>query len=120
MTPEQVARLFHETYERLAPQFGYETRKASAKPWDEVPKNNRDLMIAVSAVVLTALTSKKTALPSCGSVTIDLHPETRDPHLADPIPGPGPTATVPEFPVETGKGLPPSKLDESINQGRWQ
>lgn len=56
MKPEEVAKLFHETYERLAPLFAYETRKASAKPWDEVPKNNRDLMIAVSAVVLTAIT----------------------------------------------------------------
>ena len=24
--PEQLARRFHETYERLAPSFGYETR----------------------------------------------------------------------------------------------
>lgn len=52
MEPEQLARLFHETYERLAPQFSYETRKASAKPWDEVPRNNRQLMIAVCKEIL--------------------------------------------------------------------
>jgi hypothetical protein len=54
MTPEDLARLFHTTYERLAPSFGYETRRESAKPWDEVPDQNRRLMIAVCAEVLTA------------------------------------------------------------------
>lgn len=52
MTPEQLAQRFHELYEALAPQFGYETRKASAKPWAEVPENNRSLMIAVCAEIL--------------------------------------------------------------------
>lgn len=46
---EALARRFHETYERLAPSFGYRTREASAKPWDEVPEDNRNLMIAVCA-----------------------------------------------------------------------
>lgn len=46
-TAEALARKFHETYERLAPDHGYETREASAKPWDEVPEQNRNLMIAV-------------------------------------------------------------------------
>ena len=45
-TCEEVARAFHEAYEDLAPRFGYRTREASAKPWDEVPKQNRDLMTA--------------------------------------------------------------------------
>lgn len=42
-----VAQAFHESYERLAPDHGYETREASAKPWAEVPKKNQRLMIAV-------------------------------------------------------------------------
>jgi hypothetical protein len=46
-TPEELARAFHETYERLAPKFGYETRRESAVPWEEVPEANRKLMIAV-------------------------------------------------------------------------
>lgn len=50
---EDLARRFHETYERLAPQYGCETRDASAKPWDEVPMDNRRLMIAVCAEILT-------------------------------------------------------------------
>lgn len=60
MTPEESARLyaqlaehyaqkFHESYERLAPSFGYETREASAVPWEQVPQNNKRLMIAVCA-----------------------------------------------------------------------
>jgi hypothetical protein len=51
---EDLARRFHETYERLAPQHGYETREASAKPWEQVPDTNKRLMIAVCAELLTA------------------------------------------------------------------
>jgi hypothetical protein len=55
---ESLARFFHETYERLAPDFSYETRKASAVPWEQVPDNNRRLMIAVAAAVLDHLQAK--------------------------------------------------------------
>lgn len=48
---ESLARRFHEAYERLAPSFGYETRKASAVPWESVPEANRKLMIATCAAV---------------------------------------------------------------------
>ena len=51
MDAESVARQFHEAYERLAPSFGYETRKASALPWEQIPENNRRLMIAVASEV---------------------------------------------------------------------
>lgn len=51
--PEMIARAFHETYERLAPQHGYETREASAKPWEEVPEQNRALMVAVVGELLS-------------------------------------------------------------------
>lgn len=44
---ERLAKRFHDAYERLAPEHGYETRKESAKLWDEVPEQNRSLMIAV-------------------------------------------------------------------------
>jgi len=60
MAAEQIAQAFHEAYERLAPDFGYQTREASAKPWAEVPEQNRALMVAVvqsllDAGVITAL-----------------------------------------------------------------
>jgi len=54
-TAEALAQKFHETYERLAPEFGYKTREESAKPWAEVPEQNKKLMIAVCAVILGEL-----------------------------------------------------------------
>jgi hypothetical protein len=53
--PMDVAKLFHESYELLAPKFSYETREASAVPWDDVPINNKRLMIATAARVLVKL-----------------------------------------------------------------
>ena len=50
-----LAQTFHETYERLAPDFGYRTREASAKPWDDVPEQNRALMIATCAEIIQHL-----------------------------------------------------------------
>jgi hypothetical protein len=49
---ESVAQQFHAQYERLAPEHGYETRQDSARPWDEVPDNNRALMIATARALL--------------------------------------------------------------------
>jgi hypothetical protein len=43
---EQIAKAFHEAYEALAPEHGYRTREASAKPWADVPMDNKDLMVA--------------------------------------------------------------------------
>jgi hypothetical protein len=54
---EKWAKDFHDTYERTAPRFGYETRKESAKPWEEIPEKNRKLMIAVCAEVLCRFAS---------------------------------------------------------------
>jgi len=42
---EKLARLFHDTYERLAPEYGYETRE-DTKKFDPNSNNGR-LMIAV-------------------------------------------------------------------------
>ena len=54
MDAEQIAQAFHEAYERLAPDFGYKTREASAKPWAEVPEQNKSLMVAVAQSLLDA------------------------------------------------------------------
>lgn len=51
----EAAKLFHDTYERLAPSFGYETR-ADTKQFDPESPNGR-LMIAVCDVVATAFRS---------------------------------------------------------------
>src|SRR5690606_27510165 len=58
LTGAEVARAFHEAYERLAPSFGYETRPESAVPWEQVPENNRRLMIAVASEVTAALRAR--------------------------------------------------------------
>jgi HPt (histidine-containing phosphotransfer) domain-containing protein len=55
MAPEQMARLFHDAYERLAPQFGYETRK-DTRAFDPSTPNGK-LMIATCAEVLAAAPS---------------------------------------------------------------
>jgi len=54
MSAEEMARRFHEAYERLAPSFGYKTREASAVPWEDVPEQNKALMIAVCAEMIEA------------------------------------------------------------------
>lgn len=50
---EEVAQAFHETYERLAPSMGYETRKGSQVPWADVPADNKRLMIATARSLLS-------------------------------------------------------------------
>jgi hypothetical protein len=42
----QVAEAFHDTYERLAPQFNYKTRRESAVPWEDVDPLLQALMMA--------------------------------------------------------------------------
>jgi hypothetical protein len=49
----ELARWFHQEYERMAPDYGYETKKESAVPWEEVPLQNRRLMVAVAQSILT-------------------------------------------------------------------
>lgn len=49
---DDLARTFHEQYERLAPSFGYVTRRDSSVPWQDVPEPNRSLMLAVATQVL--------------------------------------------------------------------
>lgn len=43
---ERIAQAFHDAYEELAPEHGYETREVSRVPWEKVPRRNRDLMVA--------------------------------------------------------------------------
>ncbi len=59
---EKLAKLFHDTYERLAPAFSYKTRKASAVPWADVPPNNKGLMIAVAHEINDHIRTEKLKL----------------------------------------------------------
>ena len=76
---EAVARLFHETYERLAPSFEYKTRPETAVLWENVPERNKRLMIAVAAEVIAML------FPPEDVVTQTI--EDQQPHLEDIKPG---------------------------------
>lgn len=58
---ERAARLFHDTYERLAPEFGYETRK-DTRQFDPGSPNGK-LMIAVCGEVVAALSPPPPATP---------------------------------------------------------
>lgn len=49
---ERIARSFHETYERLAPDHGWDTQLPSRVEWNDVPPNNKALMIAVASELL--------------------------------------------------------------------
>jgi len=50
---EALARRFHDTYERLAPDHGWQTQESTrAKPWEEVPEHNRQLMLATIEALL--------------------------------------------------------------------
>ena len=54
LEPERLARQFHVLYELNAPEFGYETRKETAVPWDSLPDNNKSLMLAVCREIESA------------------------------------------------------------------
>lgn len=55
-TARKMAMVFHEEYERLAPEFGYETR-VDTREFDENSPNGK-LMIAVCEEVLDWLDSE--------------------------------------------------------------
>jgi hypothetical protein len=44
---ETLARRFHDMYEKKAPHYGCETRRESRTDWENVPINNKKLMIDV-------------------------------------------------------------------------
>ena len=56
------AKVFHESYERLAPLFDYNTRKESAVDWKDVPIKNKKLMIAVCTEIQQAVIKATEAL----------------------------------------------------------
>jgi len=58
---EKVAFLFHNTYEGLAPKFGYETRK-DTKAFDTKSQNGQLMIATCKAVVSHYLTQQRTEL----------------------------------------------------------
>jgi len=58
-----MARLFHGHYERLAPSFSYVTRKDSRVSFDDLPPNNRALMLAVCKEIVEWIEDCERAVP---------------------------------------------------------
>ena len=84
---DRIAQAFHEAYERLAPDFGYKTREASAKPWAEVPEQNRALMAAVVRSLLDAgvITDPRSPVTgNCITITCTQHGVANCPCLSAP------------------------------------
>ncbi|MET3837471.1 hypothetical protein ABIB58_002827 [Brevundimonas sp. UYEF29] len=72
-TPTDALRLatrFHETYERLAPSFGYETRQ-DTKEFDPESPNGR-LMVAVCADLAAAPASPLPGGGQCSGISGEL------------------------------------------------
>lgn len=78
---QALAEFFHSTYERLAPQFGYETRTETRR-FDPESANGK-LMIVVCAEVLVALTSPDPKEAAQDERELDLYDEIECdlPHL---------------------------------------
>lgn len=76
MNAKDLAVVFHEAYERLAPSFGYETREET-RLFDE-NSDNGQLMIAVCSEILTILktgtseTNERRIAQLLGGVSFDL------------------------------------------------
>lgn len=57
---EELAKLFHEQYEKLAPDFDYKTPWARPiETWAQIPERNKKLMIAVCSVVMETVLADK-------------------------------------------------------------
>ena len=69
MKKEELAVLFHDTYERLAPSFGWITRKNTHCDFSALPDRNKALMLCVCQTILDAL---KADPPANGSVPANL------------------------------------------------
>jgi hypothetical protein len=77
VSPLEMARCFHETYERLAPHYGYATREATRE--FNAHSDNGRLMIAVCAEIIAAYSvsqprvewiSVKDKLPEFGQAVV--------------------------------------------------
>lgn len=82
MAPQELAVFFHETYERLAPSFGYITRD-DTKAFDPLSNNGR-LMTAVADAVLERLAADDTSVRAidAGGCAPPIHVGSEQPRYA--------------------------------------
>jgi hypothetical protein len=48
---EQLAKLYQETYQRLAPSFGFQPGAGRVVPWEKLPERDRRLLTAVADMI---------------------------------------------------------------------
>jgi hypothetical protein len=78
-TAHELATFFHDTYEMLAPDFGWTTSAGCVVPFDDLPDENRLLMLEVCERVLQEF----------GGWVRKPEPPTREPEgSSDPSPTP--------------------------------
>ncbi|MCU1495593.1 MAG: hypothetical protein JWO62_3357 [Acidimicrobiaceae bacterium] len=57
-----LARRFHSVYESWAPSFGWDTQEASQVAWDDLPSNQRHLMLTVVREVVAPIARERDTL----------------------------------------------------------
>lgn len=55
ISPEELAKMFHGTYERLAIEHEYRTREESRTNWENLPEQNKQLMMATCKEIIDML-----------------------------------------------------------------
>lgn len=92
-----VAAAFHEVYEALAPDLGYETREASRAAWAAVPLRNRALMLEVVATLLDrgVIDVEHDASPPAPDLQVGDRPLTSDELAVLAMIPPGPVSSDP-------------------------
>ena len=55
---KSIAMKFHETYERLSVEYGWKSQESCQVSFEELPEENRKLMLAVVREVCTPLLNK--------------------------------------------------------------
>jgi hypothetical protein len=48
---EELAKLYQETYQRLAPSFGFQPGAGRVVPWEKLPERDRRLLTAVADII---------------------------------------------------------------------
>lgn len=72
MTDEEIAKAFHDTYERLGPSFGWDTQQRCKREFDELPPENKRLMIATCKEVRALLAqSAAVELAHADAIAVD-------------------------------------------------
>jgi len=56
VAPERLAELFHHYQQALAPEFACDT-KSDTEPWEHVPSQEKNRMIAAARLALLELTA---------------------------------------------------------------